>query len=63
MTKEEQEYVGNLKSFINMELDRISRTTNLIEFNDEARALSDNVELYISSHRSRIYGTKIKLPN
>ena len=63
MTKEEQEYVGNLRSFINTELDRISRTTNLIEFNDEARALSDNVELYISLHRSRIYGTKIKLPN
>ena len=34
MTKEEQEYVGNLRSFINTELDRISRTTNLIEFND-----------------------------
>lgn len=63
MTKEEQEYVDNLRSFINTELDRISRTTNLIEFNDEARALSDTVELYISSHRSRIYGTKIKLPN
>lgn len=63
MTTEEQKYVGNLRSFINTELDRISRTTNLIEFNDEARALSDNVELYISSHRSRIYGTEIKLPD
>lgn len=48
-------YVENLQEYITSEVDRISKTDNLIELNNTAKMLQENIELFINAHRERIY--------
>lgn len=48
-------YVENLQEYITSEVDRISKTDNLIELNNTAEMLRENIELFINAHRERIY--------
>ena len=49
------EYVENLQEYITSEVDRISKTNNLIELNNTAKILQENIELFINAQRERIY--------
>ena len=55
MRKMSNEYVENLQEYITSEVDRISKTNNLIELNNTAKILQENIELFINAHRERIY--------
>lgn len=55
MRKMSNGYVENLQEYITSEVDRISKTDNLIELNNTAKMLQENIELFINAHKERIY--------